>query len=204
MNPAAQALAAHPWITFARSGDNGDGMLLVMAPPGMAVLRQRGRLAILAELADYLRRQGQGTPRNWRLLVHEPRNLSAPMVEAMLHSPRPTTAECLDEREDAGVWTLSLRLPPDLVHFDGHFPHAPILPGVLQIAWALTLAAPRLGTSRHCRVMEALKFQRLLRPGDEVQLSLRHDGARGKLHFAYRLEGAHCSSGRLSTESAHG
>lgn len=114
----------------------------------------------------------------------------------------PRTAELLDERASDGTWMLRLRLPPDLAHFAGHFPGAPVLPGVLQVQWALALAAPRLGISPHCREMEALKFQRLLRPGDEVELELRLDEARGKLHFAYRLDGQHCSSGRLRVERA--
>jgi 3-hydroxymyristoyl/3-hydroxydecanoyl-(acyl carrier protein) dehydratase len=112
----------------------------------------------------------------------------------------PRTAELLGERKNDGVWTLRLRLPPELAHFAGHFPGAPVLPGVLQVQWALALAAPRLGIAPHCRDMEALKFQRLLRPGDVVELELRLDAARGKLHFAYRIDGAHCSSGRLRVE----
>lgn len=114
----------------------------------------------------------------------------------------PRAAELLDECVTDGTWTLRLRLPPALAHFAGHFPGAPVLPGVLQVQWALALAAPRLGIAPRCREMEALKFQRLLRPGDVVELELRLDAARGKLHFAYRLDGAHCSSGRLRVEAA--
>lgn len=108
--------------------------------------------------------------------------------------------ELLDERQDDGAWVLRLRVPPELAHFPGHFPGAPVVPGVLQVQWALALAAPRLGIPPHCREMEALKFQRLLRPGDVVELELRLDSGRGKLHFAYRLDEAHCSSGRLRVE----
>ncbi|AND68985.1 acyl-CoA synthetase [Dyella thiooxydans] len=108
--------------------------------------------------------------------------------------------ELLDERTHDGTWLLDLRIPPELAHFPGHFPGAPVVPGVLQVQWALALAAPRLAIAPHCREMEALKFQRLLRPGDVVQLELRLDRERGKLHFAYRLDDQHCSSGRLRVE----
>ena len=104
----------------------------------------------------------------------------------------------LSEHERDGVWTLELHVPTDLVYFPGHFPQAPVLPGVVQVAWALALAAPRLGTPLHCKVMEALKFQRLLRPGDHVELVLRHDTARNKLHFSYRQGDIAYSSGRLA------
>ena len=51
--------------------------------------------------------------------------------------------------------------------------------------------------------MEVLKFQQLIRPGDEVQLHLRFDPSRGKLYFAYRNETATCSSGRILLEAVH-
>ena len=108
----------------------------------------------------------------------------------------------LVEHQHDGVWTLELEVPHDLVYFAGHFPGAPVLPGVVQVAWALALAAPRLGTPTRCTLMEALKFQRLLRPGDRVELVLRHDVARQKLHFAYRDGDKAYSSGRLAW-SAH-
>lgn len=109
-------------------------------------------------------------------------------------------AELLDEHLDGSVCRLRLRIPPTLAHFPGHFPQAPVLPGVLQVQWALALAAARFDIAPHCREMEALKFQRLLRPDDVVELELRMDTERGKLYFTYRLDGSHCSSGRLRVE----
>jgi 3-hydroxymyristoyl/3-hydroxydecanoyl-(acyl carrier protein) dehydratase len=50
--------------------------------------------------------------------------------------------------------------------------------------------------------MEVLKFQQLVRPGDEVQLHLRFDPVRSKLYFAYRNETATCSSGRILLEAS--
>ena len=43
-----------------------------------------------------------------------------------------------------------------------------------------------------------LKFQQLMRPGDRADLTLRHDAARHKLHFAYRDGDKAYSSGRLA------
>jgi 3-hydroxymyristoyl/3-hydroxydecanoyl-(acyl carrier protein) dehydratase len=111
-----------------------------------------------------------------------------------------TAPTILDEQRDGDECTLRLHIPDDLAYFPGHFPQAPVLPGVAQIAWALQLAASRLGTPPQCRELEALKFQRLLQPGDRVTLALRHDRARGKLHFAYREGETAYSSGRLVLE----
>lgn len=115
-------------------------------------------------------------------------------------STRRTGPVVLDERRDGDECVLQLQVPADLAYFPGHFPQAAVLPGAAQVAWVLQLAAARLGTSPRCREMEALKFQRLLRPGDRVMLTLRIDRARGKLHFAYRGGEAAYSSGRLVLE----
>lgn len=118
-------------------------------------------------------------------------------------SSRPTHPVLLSEHEQDGRHTLSLLLPLDLHYFEGHFPQLPVLPGLVQIAWALEFAASRLGTPTHCRRLEMLKFQQLLRPGDRLNLTLEYEAARKRLHFAYRRDGTDVSSGRMVWEGAH-
>lgn len=195
----AHALDGHPWLTSACT--SVAGVVLLLNPRGHAELHRQGRQALLDSLQAHLTTQGLPSPSDWRLLDAMPDAMDSAAVVRLLQTPRPRLPTPTAEHPFEGGWKLSLRLPLDLVHFDDHFRKAPVLPGVVQVNWALVLAAPRLGTSVHCREMEALKFQRLLRPGDQLELSLRYEdepGAeRGKLHFAYRLDGAHCSSGRL-------
>ncbi|MGH8160139.1 MAG: hypothetical protein ACREPQ_18650 [Rhodanobacter sp.] len=199
-------LANHPWLAGVYVGSGGA--LLLLNPSGHAALRSEGRQSLLDHLHAHLAAHAIDPVRNLRLLDAMPTALDAAEIERLLQTPRPDRATLLAEHAQDGGWKLTLQLPLELIHFDGHFPRAPVLPGVLQIAWALALAAPRLGTSTHCREMEALKFQHLLHPGDRVELSLHFDagqiaGEHGKLHFAYHLDGAHCSSGRLRVERAH-
>ena len=78
-----------------------------------------------------------------------------------------------------------------------------MLPGVVQIDWAIALAASRLQLAQRFAGMEVLKFQQLVRPGDELLLTLRFDATRGKLYFAYTCAGQPCSSGRIVLEAAH-
>jgi len=95
-------------------------------------------------------------------------------------------------------WHLHLAVPLDLGYFSGHFPSTPVLPGVAQISWAQQLARayiPELPAQ--FIAMEALKFQHLIRPGDRLHLTLRFDGEKGKLHFAFKNGDAPCSSGRM-------
>lgn len=201
----AAALALHPWLAQVHAGNNGA--LLLLNADGITQLRRHGRQALFDRLHAHLATHAiEPTP--LRLLDRMPGDLDISTVDRLLASPRPEHALTLAEHAQDGRWTLTLQLPLELIHFDGHFPRAPVLPGVLQVGWALALAAPRLGTSTHCREMEAMKFQRLLHPGDRIELSLRVetdvlDRTRGKLHFAYHLDGAHCSSGRLRVALAH-
>ncbi|MBE1159938.1 hypothetical protein [Dyella acidiphila] len=195
----AEQLRAHAWVNDARCGHAGAdavGIVLALSSAGIQALCQHGR----AQLLDSLQ-QATGCAGNvitWRLFDALPPSATALQINAWLQSPLPREALLLEETMHADAWTLALRVPVDLAYFPGHFPNAPVLPGVAQIEWALALAAPRLGTPLRCHTMEALKFQQLLRPGDRVDLRLQHDAARNKLHFAYRYGEKAFSSGRLA------
>lgn len=210
----AQCLRGHPWLAQVHACP--AGALLLLSQAGQDELRRAGRQALLDQLRQQLVAQALDPPQEWRLLDAAPGPLDRDAITQRVQTARPDRLTPQAEREQDGSWILTLPLPFDLIQFDDHFQHTPVLPGVLQAGWALALAAPRLGTSPRCREMEALKFQRLLRPGDRLELSLRfepdadhaapaqsHATVPGKLHFAYRLDGAHCSSGRLRVARTH-
>ena len=106
------------------------------------------------------------------------------------------------QRVDAASAELQLKIPHDLVYFRGHFPGAPIVPGVVQIKWALELAGRYLGAGGTFAGVDALKFQQVIHPGASVTLSLRWVASDGKLHFAYQSDGARHGSGRLRLRQA--
>jgi 3-hydroxymyristoyl/3-hydroxydecanoyl-(acyl carrier protein) dehydratase len=90
---------------------------------------------------------------------------------------------------------LELALAPDLVFFEGHFPSCAILPGVVQIGWAIDYARRHLGLQGQCVGMKAVKFSRAIQPHMPVTLTatLRAEGA--QLHFVYQSQATECSSG---------
>jgi len=71
----------------------------------------------------------------------------------------------------------------------------------VQIDWAIALANERLTPAHRFAGMEVLKFQHVVRPGDELVLTLRFDAERGKLYFNYHCAGQVCSSGRILLEA---
>ncbi|UFQ00706.1 acyl-CoA synthetase family protein [Pseudomonas fitomaticsae] len=203
-----QALVAHEWVAEARLGVVQEnraslGALLVLSESGLFALREHGRRSLTETLRRHLgdHCEALALPRRWRLLRQLPLTSQGKLpqadVEALLLAPRPKAPEILEQAQTEGEWNLQLSVPPDLAYFSGHFPKAPVLPGVVQVEWALNLGRQLLNLPGAFAGMEVLKFQQLVRPGDEIQLHLRFDPERGKLYFAYRNDTATCSSGRI-------
>lgn len=96
----------------------------------------------------------------------------------------PTELGC--EQQADGL-RLRLLLSPELPWFQGHFPDAPLLPGVTQIHWVMHYASTRLGLSLPFGGLDQLKFQRPLRPGAECTLILHWQADKGELGFRYEL-----------------
>ncbi|MFM4962631.1 AMP-binding protein [Aeromonas bivalvium] len=93
---------------------------------------------------------------------------------------------------------LRLRLDPELPWFHGHFPGAPLLPGVTQVHWAMHYGRLLPGVDGAFGGMSQLKFQRPLRPGQECELHLSWLADKGQLLFGYKVAGEHVSSGRVA------
>lgn len=210
-----QALEQHDWVAEARLGVIEDnraylGALLVLSESGLHALRNQGRRHLTQALRQHLSRhcEALALPRRWRLLRQMPLNnqgkLPQAEVQALLLAPRPQAPEVLEQVQHEEEWQLRLAIPPDLAYFSGHFPATPVLPGVVQVDWALALGQQLLQLPGRFAGMEVLKFQQLVRPGDRIQLNLRFDAQRQKLYFAYLNDGAPCSSGRIVLEASCG
>ena len=203
-----QALATHDWVSEARFGVVREnraslGALVVLSASGVHALRNQGRRALTNALRQHLvpHCEALALPRRWRLLTQLPLNpqgkLPQAQVEALLVAPRIQGPERVSQQQVGDELQLELVVPLDLAHFTGHFPGTPILPGVVQVDWAITLGQHLMSLPPRFAGMEVLKFQQLVRPGDRLSLTLRFDQERGKLHFAYRNGDAACSSGRI-------
>lgn len=112
------------------------------------------------------------------------------------------------ERADNTV-TLTLNVPAGLVHFPGHFPVHAILPGVVQIDWAIHFGRQHFPLLPQFRKMEALKFQAIIEPEQQITLQLEHKPGAGpeqpgKLLFTFDSSRGRHSSGRIvfGTEAA--
>jgi 3-hydroxymyristoyl/3-hydroxydecanoyl-(acyl carrier protein) dehydratase len=92
---------------------------------------------------------------------------------------------------------LRLLVPDSNLYFEGHFLGCPVLPGVVQVGWAIEFARLHIPFSGRFRSLAAVKFMRVIQPNAALGLSLAADVERRQLSFEYRLSGVPCSSGRV-------
>jgi 3-hydroxyacyl-[acyl-carrier-protein] dehydratase len=92
---------------------------------------------------------------------------------------------------------LELVVPHDLDFIRGHFPDAPVVPGVVQIKWAIALAQRYLAVEGNCTALENVKFQRVMTPRSRVTLRLDYAAAAHKLRFLFASVDVRYSSGRV-------
>lgn len=206
-------LQQHPWVAEARAGlAQGQprlAALIGLSPAGLHALRNGGRRAFAQSLRQHMegRLEPLAQPRVWRLMRRIPWNAQGKLPQRefdALAGPRPKSPVFADwTQPEPACWQARFEVPADLAFFPGHFPATPVVPGVAQISWAVDAGAGLLGAPLPVIGIENLKFQRLMRPGDQATLELRWDAARAKLLFAYQMDGEPCSSGRIVTEPAH-
>lgn len=110
----------------------------------------------------------------------------------------------LELAREADTLRLHARVPRDLACFAGHFPGHPVLPGFLQVHWAMELAQRELGVSQPPSALEALKFRRLLLPGDEFVLRIERSGTGLVFGYEGSEDGEPSASGRLRLDAPVG
>ena len=99
------------------------------------------------------------------------------------------------ERPSKGEMRFLLELEVGHEAFRGHFPGYPILPGVIQVDWAIRLGAEAFGHLGEFLGLSDLKFVAPILPGERIELLLQREA--GGLSFRYRSREDRNSSGRI-------
>jgi acyl-CoA synthetase (AMP-forming)/AMP-acid ligase II len=202
------ALAASPWVYEARvfaldSPREQLAAVIALSDDGAAALAREGKAglsqAFRALLADGTERVA--IPRRWRFVRELPVDPQGKTTTAALAELLAETAPSLPEasltKRTASEVQLELHIPADLVYFDGHFEGAPILPGVAQIQWAILFARAQFDIALGFKRLEAVKFNRPIRPGEVVRLSLQWRATLWSLAFAFDSDAGRHASGRI-------
>jgi len=123
-----------------------------------------------------------------KLPVHRVRGLFGPVrdLEVLEHS---ATEESL---------TMRLRVPENLMWFQGHFRDHPVLPGIVQVHELVVrpVRAARPTWAGLLRV-QRLKFRRVIGPGDVVAVAIAFARPVGTADFTIVRHDEPCASGRL-------
>ncbi|MFZ6751419.1 AMP-binding protein [Undibacterium sp. Ren11W] len=201
------------------NGSQRQGLIafVVLSEAGKASLAQHGKLAVnrclLASLSGAV--EAVALPRRWRYLQQMPLNAQGKTTQAVLLeslSSDPALAIAADTRprlprlklleREANRLALEVIAPADLLYFDGHFSQMAILPGVVQLDWAIHYGCEYFALAAGFEAVHALKFQQVIRAEMPVTLELIFDAQKNSLNFRY-FSAAHAhSSGRILFRAA--
>jgi 3-hydroxymyristoyl/3-hydroxydecanoyl-(acyl carrier protein) dehydratase len=192
MMPAAAPGPAHPWIDQWRAADSAHGpdWLAVPSQIGARGFRQSGWRGFREQVSGWAQARGLA-PAALRVVstLPPPGPLAALPREAELLSVQSTGERQL---------RLMLRVPFELAIFQGHFPTVPIVPGALLTGWAAQLAALHARWPHGARVVQAVKFRRIVQPGHDFSLDLQWQASLQRLDFCYREGGQLNAQGSLA------
>ena len=193
------------------------GALIVPSDEGALELRALGtfRFGQLLRRQLTARLESTALPKSWRFVSAIPsvdlgKRRTADILALFAENVQPAgnmpeaTPEQPDEPELRSKRTmpdgieLDLFIPVALRQLDGHFPNLPIVPGVAQIDWAAKYAARHLNLGDGVAMSLQVKFRRVMSPGHEVTLVLKHQPERRRMSFAYRQQDEVLASGSFS------
>ncbi|USX28505.1 AMP-binding protein [Oxalobacteraceae bacterium OTU3CINTB1] len=187
---------------------------VVPTAAGRALLDAGGKTALNARLRSALTATVElvALPRRWRYLDQMPVNAQGKTTMAALlvlldkddggagaagdgNRPRLPQVRELERTSDRVL--LEVTAPSNLYYFDGHFDVAPILPGVVQVDWAIHFGRQYFTLPAIFKGINALKFQQVIQPAQPVRLELLYDAVKGNLQFRYASDAGQHSSGRV-------
>jgi 3-hydroxymyristoyl/3-hydroxydecanoyl-(acyl carrier protein) dehydratase len=114
---------------------------------------------------------------------------------------QPRTPEILDVARSRDLAELKLVIPRSLLYFVGHFPGFALLPGVVQVDWAVQYATRFFALDRLFPTTIRIKFRKPIRPDHRVTLNLKYLPARSSIQFDYIDAEGTCSSGLIGFAS---
>ena len=211
-------LGTHPWVhgtaTVALSGQRQSvGAVVVLTIEGRQQLETYGKQIIVQQLRRHLTEHFETVllPRRWRFPTQLPMNdrgkLTHAALTAMFTSDerlsavstvlRPDILAVRREGNAGDQVAIDLRVPAELAHFPGHFPGLHILPGVVQVDWAIRYAHEHLALSGHFKALENIKFLALVLPNTLLNLNLKWETENARLEFCFATGQRKCSSGRV-------
>ncbi len=198
-------LADTALVTAAKALQLSDGrrslaVVAALSPDGIALLRAKGKFALVQALKNELAKSFERVclPRRWRFVTALPENSMGKTTStalSALFAPEAQQAVCAEKTNSTATFVVSV--PADLPFFEGHFPGFAILPGLTQIQWAVELARTAFALPRHFAGLSNLKFMKPVRPGATVEFTLTLSDDKKNASFVLTSSGDTHAKGKL-------
>ena len=166
-------LKNNPWISAAgQSASTGVNKIQVdVSPEGHQLICERGmhefEQKMLERMPDSLLDQG-----SWE--IRPVRNGFFDHHEFIQQHKIPRVLSWIDE---LSRHKLLLAISPEMECFQGHYPGNPILPGIVQLHWAIGFSISLLGFSELPLDIKRLKFKNIVQPPRVLELVLSKSSA---------------------------
>lgn len=157
------------------------GAAIQLSPQGRSRFDDRGPKELIREFRTHLLNSFDPTllPRRFRWVESFLRNSQGKIVHDDIvkqfvdnSNPEPILPEVRHSVFSENEARFDGIVPPDLFYFNGHFPNFPIVPGIVQVQWAIQSAEKWLGFAVEPKGLEAIKFKNPMRPGALFSLRL--------------------------------
>ncbi len=197
-------------VVLERSYREELGAVIVLSEHGLEKLKVAGKVALTRLLRDALGLYFHAVviPRKWRFIeamaVNAQGKCPLSVLKAYFASPgKPALGAVrlpiiLRKVVSESTAEYYLKIPHDLAYLEGHFQNMPIVPGVVQLHWAIEFAKADLNLQGGVKQGNQIKFTRLLKPNDEVCLSLEYHRDKCSVSYSYRAGELSYSSGRMT------
>ncbi len=212
-----QRLQALPWIAEAHAlviSKSRDliAVVLVLSDQGLDYKTIHGRSGLLKEMRSGLTTWFEVVllPKKWLLVNTMPLTIQGKVDQELLKSlllvpvcvqgMRKKFPQVLNLEINQETIVLGLKVSEDLLYFADHFAAYPILPGVVQLAWAEYFGKLFFSVAKPFSCMETVKFMKTIQPGNELTLTLSWKAEMAKLYFNFSSEQGVHSSGRMVYE----
>lgn len=202
---AGMALEARVLLCGAAGERQALAAFVVLSEAGRAQLAAIGKNALNRQLRAQLAGvvEAVALPRRWRYLEQIPVNAQGKTTQALLlalldgAAPAPRLPLLTLLEQGAERVLLGLTVPATLFYLEGHFPQAPVLPGVVQVDWAIHYGRAHFALGPQFMGINALKFQQVILPDSPLFLELLFDSAKGSLQFRYFSDTGPHAGGRI-------
>jgi acyl-coenzyme A synthetase/AMP-(fatty) acid ligase/3-hydroxymyristoyl/3-hydroxydecanoyl-(acyl carrier protein) dehydratase len=197
---------------------------IVPSEQGRIILQAQGKFALNQQLRGILSKHVEAIalPRRWRYLDALPVNSQGKTTQAQLLTllekveqgqdkldaeysssvieKQPTKPHWRLLEQESERALLEIVVPQNLLYFEGHFPIAPVLPGVVQVDWAIYFGRQYFALPENFCGFQALKFQQVICAETRVYMELIHQPQKQSLQFRYFSDAGQHAGGRILFE----